>query len=208
MKKLLVLNTVILIIYFVAINTRFINIIHLNESTEDLQTKVQSQVINDLPQLAVTEAVYLAEFTSYKKTLFIFDNFYIRKDKAKRFYGFKMEDILKNISIIERNNKKLLLVKLPKPHKLAGTDSREKLYSWATKDFTSLSLKTKEYSPEDEDGDPIDLEKSIRNEINAQERKLNSLLIRNTEDNARLYFQLLAQKLGLEIEIEFSDQIN
>lgn len=154
---------------------------------------IRAEVKQSAAQLAVMEAVYIAVYHNIKTNWIASDDIYIRTDRARRYYGYPLDDVLKNLSIEEKESKKYLRVVLPQPGRLPGTEDRKMI---------GKPLVTHDdYDPAKAEG--VDVDERISNEINEQDRLIAPLALEKAREMTRLYFETLARKFDMEVVIDY-----
>ena len=163
-------------------------------SISKLKQAIKTQISHTPPQLAVMDAVYIAEYTNFKDN-WIHDDIYIRKDSARRAFGFDLQDVTKKFDIKENNGIRVLTINLPEPKALEGRH---------TNVMYALS-KEPNYTPKDEKGNDVDIDKVLAGKLDEQEKLLASSLKKEAKEHAKHYFDMLAKTFGLDhAEVTFS----
>ena len=164
--------------------------------TVSVEDNIRTEVKDSLPQLAVMEAVYLAQYTNFEKSfLHLHDDFYLKKVMEERSYGFDADDVLKSLRIEERQGDRFLAVKIPAPKRQYLTENR----------ITLLTVrKRNDFEPE-EGGKKVDVAKFFTEEIDEQESILNQQLVKDAKRYTEIYFESLARKFGMKADVQFID---
>lgn len=154
---------------------------------------IRAEVKQSAAQLAVMEVVYIAVYHNIKSNWIAKDDIYIRTDRARRYYGYSLDEVLKNLSIEEKEGKKYLRVLLPKPGRLPGTEDRKMIGKPLVTDDN--------YDPAKAEG--VDVDKRISTEIEEQDRRLAPLALEKAKEMTQLYFETVAKKFGMEAVIDY-----
>ena len=156
---------------------------------------IRAEVKQSAPQLAVMEVVYIAVYHNFSPNWLSKDDVYIRTDRARRYYGFSLDEVMKNLSIEEKEGKKYLRVILPKPGRLPGTEDRRMI---------GKPLVTRDdYDPDKAEGRLVDVDARISAEINAQDQRIAPLALEKAREMTQIYFETLAKKFGMEAKIDY-----
>ena len=151
---------------------------------------ILAKVQQDTPYLAHMEATYSLAFTNYHKRPFVSDDFYIRKDQAKVFYGYSLKDA--EIELVNENNTQTLWVRLPNPKQIS-------------KDRKTLSIESvrDNFHPIDQDKNKIDVEAWMDQNLNGAIADYEEKTIDMTREVSRQYFEALAYRFGVKLKLEF-----
>lgn len=154
---------------------------------------IRAEVKQSAAQLAVMEIVYIAVYHNFSTNWVSKDDVYIRTDRARRYYGYSLDEVVKNLSIQEKEGKKYLQVVLPKPGRLPGTEDRRMI---------GKPLVTHDdYDPAKAEG--VDIDKRISTEIEEQDRRLAPLALEKAKEMTQVYFETVAKKFGMEAKIDY-----
>lgn len=168
--------------------------------TTALKEKVEHQIRKDEPKIANLVATYGISFVNHKENncwkdlwnckIMKDDDFYIRKDVAKIFYGYSLNN--SEITIKEADGLRILIVKLPEPKQIQ-------------KDRTTISSFSNydDYKPV-VNGEPVNIENHINKELDGYISKYEEITIGRTKEMTRNYFEAIAKKFNLKLQIEFS----
>ncbi|HAS52583.1 MAG TPA: hypothetical protein DCS21_12920 [Gammaproteobacteria bacterium] len=154
---------------------------------------IRAEVRQSAAQLAVMEVVYIAIYHNIKTNWLVSDDIYIRTDRARRYYGYSIDEVIKHLSIEEKEGKKYLRVILPPPSRLPGTEDRKMIGKPLVTD--------EDYDPAKAEG--VDVDERISNEINEQDRLIAPLALEKAREMTRLYFETLARKFDMEAVIDY-----
>ena len=118
-------------------------------------------------------------------------NFYIRNDIRTYSYGYSLKDA--DIKVTTENNQRILRVRLPQPQRIAEDQ------------FTVKPIKTNDpnYIPLDEKGQKADVEEYIKSRIDKATKMYEQKTIDKTREMSQLYFQDIADRFGLKLQLEF-----
>jgi hypothetical protein len=154
---------------------------------EEIQSQIQAKVDTSASYLANLEAIYGLAFTNYKSNTIRSDDLYIREDEAKVLYGYALEE-----SKIKVNDNGILEVSLPSPKQLA-IDKR----------ILFISNVHDGYRPQNEKEERYDVDAELNMKLNDALNKHESKTIDMTKKMSRQYFEALATRFGLELELSF-----
>ena len=129
-------------------------------------------------------------FTNHRENLLQSDDFYVRKDQAKVFYGYSLKEA--EIKVIKENGEKILSVKLPNPRKIS-TDRK----------VLSIETTHEGYQPVDEDGKSINVDEWMNQTLDDAIAKYEEKTIEMTQTVSKQYFEALAERFGLKLKLEF-----
>ena len=147
---------------------------------KDIEKEIRDVVAKDGTYIGSLQAIYLITFLDYHDG-FLSDDFYIKKDKVFRNYGFKVDE--NTIKIIRKNGQKILQVTLPKAE-------------FISEDEKELSLqKTDGYKPK------RDPNKEIRDESKKMHETYGKKHLELAKENIKNIFRVLAKKYDLELEL-------
>lgn len=155
----------------------------------ELEHKIES-MIHRSPYIAHLEAVYQISFANYKENFFESDDYYIRIDKANVSYGYPLDKIL--IKISKSDNQKILHVRLPNPKRISIDRS-----------IMSQELTHVDYKPIDKEKNYINVDKEIQDKFDKILEKYESKHFEMTRNVSREYFETLAHRFGLKLNLEF-----
>lgn len=159
----------------------------------EIDQKILAKISQDISSLANLEASYSVNYINFQKNKFPFgkDDFYIRNDIRTYFYGYSLKDA--DIKVITESNQRILRVKLPQPQRVAEDQ------------FTVKPIKTnnENYSPLDEKGQEADVEKEINTRLDKATEMYERKMIDKTREMSQLYFQDIANRFGLKLQLEF-----
>lgn len=160
---------------------------------KEVDQRILAKISQDISSLANLEASYSVNYINFQKNNFPFgkDNFYIRNDVRTYFYGYSLKDA--EIKITTENNQRILRVKLPEPQRIAEDQ------------FTVKPIKTNDpnYSPLDENGKQVSVEEYINNRLDNATKMYEQKTIDKTREMSQLYFQDVADRFGLKLQLEF-----
>jgi hypothetical protein len=166
-------------------------------SEKQLEETIITKIRQDTPYLAHLEAIYSVNYINYvdKKFLgirfpFVQDDIYIRNDVASVFYGYPLKDA--DIAVIIENNQRTLRVKLPEPRQIA-IDRRVR----------SAEVNDQRSIPLDEQGRRVDVDQYINGQVNAAIAKYEEQTVGMTREMTRQYFQAIADRFNLKLQLEF-----
>ncbi|MBD2189666.1 hypothetical protein [Pseudanabaena mucicola] len=164
---------------------------------KQLEETIITKIRQDTPYLAHLEAIYSVNYVNYidKKFFgirfpFTQDDIYIRNDVASVFYGYPLKDA--DISVIIENNQRTLRVKLPEPRQIA-IDRRVR----------SAEVNDQRSIPLDEQGRRVDVDQHINGQVNAAITKYEEQTVGMTREMTRQYFQAIADRFNLKLQLEF-----
>jgi hypothetical protein len=160
---------------------------------KEVDQKILAKISQDISFLANLEASYSVNYINFQENKFPFgkDDFYIRNDIRTYFYGYSLKDA--DIKVITENNQRILRVKLPQPQRIAEDQ------------FTVKPIETNNpnYSPLDEKGQQADVEKEINVRLDKATKMYEQKTIDKTREMSQLYFQDVADRFGLKLQLEF-----
>lgn len=148
-----------------------------------------SRVEQETPYFTNFEAMYNLAFTNFLDGWFG-DSIYVRKDQAKVFYGYSLNDI--QIKIIQEQGEPILLVQLPNPKQVA-TDRK----------VLSVESNPKDYRPIDSQKQPIDVDQWMNQTLNESLQHYEETSIEMTRKMSREYFEAVAHHFNLKLKLEF-----
>lgn len=164
---------------------------------KQLEETIITKIRQDTPYLAHLEAIYSVNYINYidKKFLgirfpFVQDDIYIRNDVASVFYGYPLKDA--DISVIIENKQQTLRVKLPEPRQIA-IDRRVR----------SAEVNDQRSIPLDEQGRRVDVDQYINGQVNTAIAKYEEQTVGMTREMTRQYFQAIADRFNLKLQLEF-----
>jgi hypothetical protein len=162
---------------------------------EEIDQKILTKIKQDTASLANLEASYTVNYINFQENNFPFfgkHGFYIRNDIRTYFYGYSLKDA--DIKLITENNQRILRVKLPEPRRIAVDQ------------FTVEPIKTSDpnYIPRDEKGQLVDIEKEINARLDKATEMYEQKTIDKTREMSQLYFQDVADRFGLKLQLEFA----
>jgi hypothetical protein len=162
---------------------------------KQIEQKILTKIKQDnTEEIANLEASYSVNYVNFNKSWFGKNNFYIRNDVATVFYGYSLKDV--DIKVVTENNRGVLRVKLSPP-KQVGSMSR---YIVPNEKHSELP----NYIPLDEKGQKADVEKYIKERLDKTIKTYEEKAINSTRTMSELYFQNIADRFGLKLELEFS----
>ncbi len=159
----------------------------------EIDQKILAKISQDISFLANLEASYSVNYINFRDNPpipFVKDDFYIRNDIRTYFYGYSLKDA--DIKVITENNQRILRVKLPQPQRIAEDQ------------FTKpIETNNPNYSPLDEKGQQTDVEKEINARLDKATEMYEQKTIDKTREMSQLYFQDVADRFGLKLQLEF-----
>ncbi|TYQ27359.1 hypothetical protein PseudUWO311_08520 [Pseudanabaena sp. UWO311] len=161
---------------------------------KQIEQKILAKIKQDNTEIANLEASYSINYVNFNqnKSWFGKNNFYIRNDVATVFYGYSLKDA--DIKVVTENNRGVLRVKLSPP-KQVGSMSRY---------IVPNESNNPNYIPLDEKGQKADVEKYIKERLDKTIKTYEEKAINSTRTMSELYFQNIADRFGLKLELEFS----
>ncbi len=161
---------------------------------KEIDQKILAKISQDISSFANLEASYSVNYINFRDNPpipFVKDDFYIRSDIRTYFYGYSLKDA--DIKVITENNQRILRVKLPQPQRIAEDQ------------FTVKPIETNNlnYSPLDEKGQQADVEKEINVRLDKATEMYEQKTIDKTREMSQLYFQDVADRFGLKLQLEF-----
>lgn len=165
-------------------------LLSLSCSEESLQSKqlrlVEWKFKKEGASLSQSAALYALAYTHHKEGgFFSREDFYVRRDVVTISYGYDVSQV----SIQIEGNK--LKVRLPEP--------TEQARDRKIKDIKATS----DYTPKDENGKPIDIDKVMDSELTEVILKNRDKSIGVSRELSVNYFQSLAKLMGLEADVVF-----
>lgn len=164
------------------------------QSYEQKQQQIEQQIVTkirqDTPYIAHLEAMYSIAYINYKKGLIFKDDVYIRNDDATVFYGYALKDA--DITIITENNQRILRVRLPQPKQIS-----------IDRKVLSIETNDKEYIPLDEKGKRVDVDAYMNTNVEEAIKLYEEKTIEMTREMSRQYFEAIADRFGLKLQLEF-----
>ncbi len=148
--------------------------------------KVERTIKKQLPALANCIAVFSVVFSNYKDNWVFTDDIYLIEGISKVHYGYEIDKIKISID----RDKKMLYVTLPQIKEVARDWNVENIYATHTN-----------YKPLDENGNFIDINKAINEEIDIKSEYYLEKASDLSKSYFTHYFEILAQELGLELKI-------
>jgi len=155
----------------------------------EIEKEIIVRLKNDAPHLAHLEAMYSVIFLNTKENIIESDDIYYRKDLAKVYYGYNLDETVIHVS--EENGERILSVRLPMPERISV-------------DRRTIDMETTHegYQPE-KDGEAINVEAEMnRNMLQVVER-YEEKSIERTKELSRRYFRALSERYGLKLDLEF-----
>lgn len=158
-----------------------------------LERQITTKVKEDAVYLAQLEAVYGLVFTNQRENWISSDDIYIRKDLASVYYGYSLDDAEITVKDNEQGVK-TLYVNLPVPEKVS-IDRR----------IVSLHSTHDDYQPVDEDEKYINIDEQLNSHLDRVLEKYEERTIEMTKKISRQYFDNLAARFGLKLELKFEN---
>jgi len=156
--------------------------------TEPGDALMLATIIEDIPQVAHLEVSYGLFFTHHQPNRIISDDYYVREDVARVYYGFLLEDL----RIAVRNGR--LYVRLPKPQKIS-----------VDRQIKTVRVTHPSYQPLDQNGNLIDIDAVMRLKLNEIESRYEQRTLAMTKALSRNYFAAFAHRHGLKLKLIFAD---
>ncbi len=157
---------------------------------ELIRTAVNQRIENDIAYLANIQAVYQITFANHQENFIYSDDIYLRKDLAKVFYGFNINEI--EVEIKSVDNSKILSITLPEPQRIS-----------IDRKILELESTHLDYKPVDRFGDYIDVDKNINEKLNLVLETYDAKTIELTKKIGRQYFKKIAERFGMKLEINY-----
>lgn len=151
-------------------------------STAPPDVLLLTQLRDEMPRIAQLEVSYGLVFTHQRPNRIISDDYYIREDVARAYYGYPLEEV--KIAV----HGGLLFVRLPEPRKIS-VDRRIK----------RVRITHPNYQPLDHTGTPIDIDAVLTADLEALENRYQQRTLAMTRALSRHYFEALAQRHGLKL---------
>ncbi|MBD1401668.1 DUF4230 domain-containing protein [Pelovirga terrestris] len=145
-------------------------------------------IIEDVPQVAHLEVSYGLVFTHHQPNRIISDDYYVREDVARVYYGFLLDEV----KIDVRHGH--LYVRLPKPQKIS-----------VDRQIKTVRVTHPSYQPLDQNGNPIDIDAVMVSRLNEIEAHYEHRTVAMTRNLSRQYFTALAHRHGLKLKLTFAD---
>lgn len=161
-----------------------------NSGYTGLEREIRAKIKRDAPQLAQIEAVYGIVFTNQEINWVMPDDIYIRKDQASVYYGYDLEKA--RIEVIERGEEKILKVLLPEPHQIS-----------VDRKVISIESTREGYKPLDENGDPINVDHSLNENLEETVSLYERKSLQLTREITQQYFKSLAGRFNLQLDLSF-----
>ena len=159
-----------------------------SEENEVLTQKLNSQILKDMGYLSNLEAFYGIDFTNTSKNLIRSNDFYVRVDDVRIFYGYPLDKI--EIKVYG-SDKKTLYVKLPRPEQIS-----------IDRKIAHLKTRREKYSPIDENGTEFDVEKKMLEALNSTLRKYEPKMLEMTQNISKEYFEMIAKNNNMDLKLE------
>lgn len=162
--------------------------------TEQRKTILEQQIIakirQDTPYLAHLEATYSIAYINYTHNRIFTDDVYVRNDDASVFYGYALKDA--DIAIMTENNERILRVKLPQPKQIS-----------IDRKVVSIETNDPEYRPIDASGQRVDVDAYMNQQVEKALKTYEEKTIEMTREMSRQYFEAVAHRFGLKLQLEF-----
>lgn len=160
---------------------------------ELLTEKIEEKVKSEAGYLSNLEAAFGLDFINSKKNMIFGDDFYVRMDELKAYYGIPLEKL--KIEVKGDGAKKTLYVYIPNPV-LITTDKK----------ILDIQTRNDKYTP-------IDANKKVIN-IDAELTKYMNCVLDNYEDKmfeisrtiSKEYYESLAYRFNMKADIHFEDK--
>lgn len=160
-------------------------------STEQKSESIRSKILDTGPALSQMEALFSLHFTHHSPNKILSDDFYIRRDQATAFYGYDLNKL--KIKIGKKDGQDTLFVEFPEVI-LISTDRRI---------IEPPEYAHKNYSPKNDEGKAINVDHLMDKKLNSLISKYQSKSVEKTRELSELYFQALAKRHGLMLEIKY-----
>lgn len=154
-----------------------------------IEKEIIVRLKNDAPHFAHLEAVYSVIFLNTKENIVASDDIYYRKDLAKVYYGYSLDETVIHVS--EDKDGKTLNVRLPMPERISV-------------DRRTIDMETTHegYQPR-EGGRKINVDAEMnRNMLEIVER-YEEKTVERTKELSRQYFRALSERYGMKLDLEF-----
>jgi hypothetical protein len=161
----------------------------LGQMLKAKEQMIVSKVKQDTPYFTNFEATYNLAFTNFLGRLWG-DSIYVRKDRAKVFYGYSLNDA--EIKIIQEQDEPILWVRLPSPKQVA-TDRKVLL----------VEANPKDYWPIDSEKHPIDVEQWMNERLDTTLQNYEGKSLEMTRKMSQEYFEAIAHHFNLKLKLEF-----
>ena len=162
-----------------------------NQSVVDQSDSIKSKILETGPALSQMEAIFSLHFTHHSPNKIISDDFYLRRDQATVFYGYDLNKL--KIDILKKDGKNILFVEFPEVI----------LISKDRKIIQPPEFAHSGYSPKDDKEKSINVDKVMDDKLNRLIDKYQEKSLSKTKELSELYFQALAKRHGLLLEIKY-----
>jgi len=186
---------------FALLNVSVLFVLGYQFQTPDTQEKpieqeILAKIRQDNTEIANLEASYSINYVNFyqSKNLIRMNGkkyFYIRNDVATVFYGYPLKDA--DIKVVTENNQRLLRVKLSQPKQVGGM----------SRYIVPNENNDPNYVPLDEKGEKADVEKYIKERLDKTIKMYEEKRIESTREMSQIYFQNIADRFGLKLQLEF-----
>jgi hypothetical protein len=186
---------------FALLNVSVLFVLGCQFQTPDTQEKpieqeILAKIRQDNTEIANLEASYSINYVNFyqSKNLIRMNGkkyFYIRNDVATVFYGYPLKDA--DIKVVTENNQRLLRVKLSQPKQVGGM----------SRYIVPNENNDPNYVPLDEKGEKADVEKYIKERLDKTIKMYEEKRIESTREMSQIYFQNIADRFGLKLQLEF-----
>ncbi|MCF8259270.1 MAG: DUF4230 domain-containing protein [Melioribacteraceae bacterium] len=175
-------HTVLTILIFSAIGC--------SESNIELERNLEIKIKEDGAALAQLEAVYGVVFTNQKENWVSSDDIYIRKDMANVYYGYGLEEA--KISVVDEDDIKVLKVILPAPKQIS-----------VDRKTVSVESTHEDYNPRGPNGEMLNVDLEMNKKLEEISAKYSAKTIEMTKNITKKYFETLAFRFDLKLDITF-----
>lgn len=161
------------------------------ESDEEIvRAAVNQRIETDIAYLANIQAVYEITFANTQENLIYSDDIYLRKDLAKVFYGFNVNEV--KVEFKTENNSKVLVISLPEPERIS-----------IDRKVLELESTHSDYTPVDGSGNYINVDKSLNEKLNKVIEAYDPKTIELTKKIGQQYFKKIAERFGMKLEFKY-----
>ena len=159
--------------------------------SDNLERVIVAKITQETAYLANFETMYSLSFTNFRDNWVLSDDFYIRQDQANVYYGYALKDA--TIRVKHDDGKNTLFVHLPNPKQIS-IDRKPVIEE----------SRHENYKPVDSEKREINVDKLMNEELNKAILQYEQRSIEMTKEMSRQYFEALAYRFGLELQLEFS----
>lgn len=162
---------------------------------EFLSEQIEEKVRSEAGYLANLEASFGLDFINSRKNMIFGDDFYVRMDDLKAYYGIPLEKL--KIEVKDQGTKKTLFVYIPNPILI-------------TVDKKTLDIQTRnqKYTPVDKNGKVINTDLELTKYMYCILDNYENKMLDMSRTISKEYFESLAYRFNMKPDINFEDKPN